>query len=141
MQHGRNGALPAASIASCSADRSTIDPAFEGSGPLRLPDARIGYPQRRWRIVQCAPCADGSTHDGSVNTAPERRPTCSRRPPSALAELEEPTFGPLAPTSRTVIGHIGVDRVGTGLEIVSVRSLVGSLDPLLFRLELLTLGP
>jgi len=46
-----------------------------------------------------------------------------------------------APTSRIVIGHIGVDRVGTGLEIVSVRSLAGSLDPLLFCLELLTLGP
>jgi hypothetical protein len=44
-------------------------------------------------------------------------------------------------TSGTVIAQVGVDGVGAGIEIVSFRPLAGSLDPLLFCRELLTLGP
>lgn len=64
-----------------------------------------------------------------------------RRSPSASAELQELNVVPPALTSGTVIGQVGVDGVGAGIEIVSFRSLAGSLDPSLFCRELLTLGP
>jgi hypothetical protein len=79
--------------------------------------------------------------DDGVGVEETKPGTSLRRAPSAVAEPQERNLVLPAPTSGIVVGHVGIDSVGTSAEIVSVRSLAGSLDPLLFRLQLLTLGP
>ena len=79
--------------------------------------------------------------DDGVGVEETKLGTSLRRAPSAVAEPREQNLVLPAPTSGIVVGHVGIDIVGMSAEIVSVRSLAGSLDPLLFRLEFLTLGP